>query len=142
MTGAFETVFSLMTWLTFYRECVAPDIATGYIRMKEDILEVNDIWGSLNGKTNPARLVTLRDTTDPTLMSTVGCDAAYLSLTTQINAESNRQITLLGYRLYPQMTQADAGAAILGSLATSTNYLLGVSHRRKTRSNRPSSPTS
>jgi conjugal transfer mating pair stabilization protein TraG len=113
--------------LEFYRECVAPDIATGFIRMKEDILEVNDIWGSLNGKTNPARLVTLRDTTDPTLMSTVGCDAAYVSLTTQINAESNRQITLLGYRLYPQMTKADAGAAILGSLATSTNYLLGVS---------------
>lgn len=113
--------------LEFYRECVAPDIATGYIRMKEDVLEVNDIWASLNGKTNPARLVTLRDTTDPTLMSTVGCDAAYVSLTTQIIAESNRQITLLGYRLYPQMTQADAGAAILGSLATSTNYLLGVS---------------
>ncbi len=113
--------------LEFYRECVAPDLATGYIRMKEDILEVNNIWASLNGKTNPARLVTLRDTTDPTIMSTVGCDVAYQSLTTQINAESSRQITLLGSRLYPKMSQADAGAAILGSLATSTNYLLGVS---------------
>lgn len=113
--------------LEFYRECVAPDLATGYIRMKEDILEVNNVWGSLNGKTNPARLVTLRDTTDPTIMSTVGCDVAYQSLTTQINAESSRQITLLGSRLYPKMSQADAGAAILGSLATSTNYLLGVS---------------
>ncbi|MFZ2525346.1 MAG: conjugal transfer protein TraG N-terminal domain-containing protein [Candidatus Ferrigenium altingense] len=113
--------------LEFYRECVAPDLATGYIRMKEDILEVNNVWASLNGKTNPARLVTLRDTTDPTIMSTVGCDVAYQSLTTQINAESSRQITLLGSRLYPKMSQADAGAAILGSLATSTNYLLGVS---------------
>jgi len=113
--------------LEFYRECVAPDLATGYIRMKEDILEVNNVWGSLNGKTNPARLVTLRDTTDPTIMSTVGCDVAYQSLTTQINAESSRQITLLGYRLYPKMSQADAGTAIIGSLATSTNYLLGVS---------------
>ena len=113
--------------LEFYRECVAPDLATGYIRMKEDILEVNNVWGSLNGKTNPARLVTLRDTTDPTIMSTVGCDVAYQSLTTQINAESIRQITLLGSRLYPKMSQADAGTAIIGSLATSTNYLLGVS---------------
>ena len=113
--------------LEFYRECVAPDLATGYIRMKEDILEVNNVWVSLNGKTNPARLVTLRDTTDPTIMSTVGCDVAYQSLTTQINAESSRQITLLGLRLYPKMSQADAGTAIVGSLATSTNYLLGVS---------------
>lgn len=113
--------------LEFYRECVAPDLATGYIRMKEDIMEVNNVWGSLNGKTNPARLVTLRDTTDPTIMSTVGCDVAYQSLTTQINAESSRQITLLGSRLYPKMSQADAGTAIIGSLATSTNYLLGVS---------------
>lgn len=113
--------------LEFYRECVAPDIATGYIRMKEDILEVNNVWESLNGKTNPARLVTLRDTTDPTVMSTVGCDVAYQSLTLQINAESSHQITLLGSRLYPKMSQADAGTAIIGSLATSTNYLLGVS---------------
>ncbi len=113
--------------LEFYRECVAPDLATGYIRMKEDILEVNNVWGSLNGKANPARLVTLRDTMDPTVMSTVGCDVAYQSLTTQINAESSRQITLLGSRLYPKMSQADAGTAIIGSLATSTNYLLGVS---------------
>ena len=113
--------------LEFYRECVAPDLATGYIRMKEDILEVYNVWVSLNGKTNPARLVTLRDTTDPTIMSTVGCDVAYQSLTTQINAESSRQITLLGSRLYPKMSQSDAGTAIVGSLATSTNYLLGVS---------------
>ena len=81
--------------LEFYRECVAPDIATGYIRMKEDILQVNNIWDSLNGKTNPSRLVTIRDTADPTLMSTVGCDAAYQTLTNQITAESNLQLSIL-----------------------------------------------
>ncbi|MEF8723375.1 MAG: conjugal transfer protein TraG N-terminal domain-containing protein [Candidatus Accumulibacter delftensis] len=112
--------------LEFYRECVAPDVATGYIRMKEDIIEVNNVWASLNGKTNPARLVTVRDMGDPVLLNTVGCDVAYQSLTTQITAESNRQLTLLGSRLYPRMSQADAGAAIVASLATSTNYLLGV----------------
>ncbi len=113
--------------LEFYRECVAPDITTGYIRMKEDILEVNNIWDSLNGKTNPSRLVTIRDTTDPTVMNTVGCDAAYQTLTTQITAESSRQMTVLGTRLYPRMTTTDASVAIAGSLATSTNYLLGLS---------------
>jgi conjugal transfer mating pair stabilization protein TraG len=112
--------------LEFYRECVAPDVATGYIRMKEDIIEVNNVWASLNGKTNPARLVTVRDISDPMLLNTVGCDVAYQSLSTQLTAESNRQLTLLGSRLYPKMSQADAGAAIVASLATSTNYLLGV----------------
>jgi hypothetical protein len=113
--------------LEFYRECVAPDIATGAIRAKEDLLEVNDIWGSLHGRTNPSRLVTLRDTADPSLLSTIGCDAAYEILTRQIAAEASRQVTLLGSRLYPRMTSADAGIAIAGALATSTNYLLGVS---------------
>jgi conjugal transfer mating pair stabilization protein TraG len=112
--------------LEFYRECVAPDVATGYIRMKEDIIEVNNVWASLNGKTNPARLVTVRDISDPMLLNTIGCDVAYQSLSTQLTAESNRQLTLLGSRLYPRMSQADAGAAIVASLATSTNYLLGV----------------
>jgi conjugal transfer mating pair stabilization protein TraG len=60
------------------------------------------------------------------LLNTVGCDVAYQSLSTQLTAESNRQLTLLGSRLYPKMSQADAGAAIVASLATSTNYLLGV----------------
>jgi conjugal transfer mating pair stabilization protein TraG len=101
-------------------------VATGYIRMKEDIIEVNNVWASLNGKTNPARLVTVRDIGDPMLLNTVGCDVAYQSLSTQLTAESNRQLTLLGSRLYPRMSQADAGAAIVASLATSTNYLLGV----------------
>jgi conjugal transfer mating pair stabilization protein TraG len=113
--------------LEFYRECVAPDVATGFIRMKEDILQVNNIWDSLNGKTNPSRLVTIRDTADPSLMSTIGCDAAYQTLTIQITAETNRQLTIMGTRLYPRMTTADAGIAIAGSLATSTNYLLGLS---------------
>ena len=113
--------------LEFYRECVAPDLATGYIRAKEDLLEVNDIWGNLHGKTNPSRLVTLRDTTDPSLLSTIGCEAAYERLTRQIAAEVSRQVTLLGSRLYPRMTPTDAGVAIAGALATSTNYLLGVS---------------
>jgi hypothetical protein len=113
--------------LEFYRECVAPDLATGYIRVKEDLLAANDIWAQLDGRTNPARLVTLRDPADPSQLDTLGCQAAYQRLSRQIAAEASRQVSLLGSRLYPRMTQADAGIAIAGALATSTNYLLGVS---------------
>jgi conjugal transfer mating pair stabilization protein TraG len=113
--------------LEFYRECVAPDLATGYIRVKEDLLAANDIWAQLDGRTNPARLVTLRDPADPSQLDTLGCQAAYQRLSRQIAAEAGRQVSLLGSRLYPRMTQADAGIAIAGALATSTNYLLGVS---------------
>ena len=58
----------------FYRECITPELASGYIRMN-DLMKTNDIWGTLNGLTNPSRLVTLRDTADPTIMQTVGCTA-------------------------------------------------------------------
>lgn len=110
----------------FYRECITPELASGYIRMN-DLMKTNDIWGTLNGLTNPSRLVTLRDTADPTIMQTVGCTAAYTTLTLQLNAEAANQLGLLGNRMYPGMPSALANTAISGSLATSTNYLLGLS---------------
>jgi hypothetical protein len=88
-------------------------------------------------------LVTVRDIGDPMLLNTVGCDIAYQSLSTQLTAESNRQLTLLGSRLYPRMSQADAGAAIVASLATSTKLSpWALPRRHRTRSSRRSSPTS
>lgn len=110
----------------FYRECITPELASGYIRMN-DLMKTNDIWGTLNGLTNPSRLVTLRDTADPTIMQTVGCTAGYTTLTTQLNVEAANQLGLLGNRMYPGMPSALANTAISGSLATSTNYLLGLS---------------
>ena len=110
----------------FYRECITPELASGYIRMN-DLMKTNDIWGTLNGLTNPSRLVTLRDTADPTIMQTLGCTAAYTTLTIQLNAEAANQLGLLGNRMYPGMPSALANTAISGSLATSTNYLLGLS---------------
>jgi conjugal transfer mating pair stabilization protein TraG len=113
--------------LEFYRECVAPGCGDrlhphegrhhrGQRRLGQP--ERQDQPGAAGDRA--------RHPADPMLLNTVGCDVAYQSLSTQITAESNRQLTLLGSRLYPRMSQADAGAAIVASLATSTNYLLGV----------------
>jgi conjugal transfer mating pair stabilization protein TraG len=73
----------------FYRECITPELASGYIRMN-DLMKTNDIWGTLNGLTNPSRLVTLRDTADPTIMQTVGCTAAYTTLTTPVERRGSQ----------------------------------------------------
>lgn len=110
----------------FYRECITPELASGYLRMN-DLMKTNDIWGALNGMTNPSRLVSIRDTTDPSLIQTMGCNAGYTAITTQLNAETAIQLGLLGNRMYPGMSSALANTAIAGSLATSTNYLLGLS---------------
>lgn len=110
----------------FYRECITPELASGYLRMN-DLMKTNDIWGALNGMTNPSRLVSIRDTADPSLIQTMGCNAGYTAITTQLNAETAIQLGLLGNRMYPGMSSALANTAIAGSLVTSTNYLLGLS---------------
>ncbi|MBY0440102.1 MAG: hypothetical protein K2W80_18115, partial [Burkholderiales bacterium] len=63
----------------------------------------------------------------PSLIQTMGCNAGYTAITTQLNAETAIQLGLLGNRMYPGMPSALANTAIAGSLATSTNYLLGLS---------------
>ena len=110
----------------FYRECVAPELASGYVRMN-DLMKSNDLWASLDGVTNPSRLVTIRDAAAPSVMQTLGCNAAYGVLTNQLAAETQQQLGLLGGRLYPGMASALANAAIAGSLSSTTNYLLGLS---------------
>jgi hypothetical protein len=110
----------------FYRECITPELASGYIRMN-DLMKTNDIWGALSGMTNPSRLVSIRDTTDPSLIQTMGCNAGYTAIAAQLNAETAIQLGMLGNRMYPGMSSALANTAIAGSLATSTSYLLGLS---------------
>ena len=109
----------------FYRECVTPEIIAGTVNMNE-LIKSNDIWSYLGGKTNPSLLVTIRDTADPTSISTVGCTAAYATITAQLAAEATAQQGLLGLKMYPGMAPALSNSAIAGSLASSTQYLLGL----------------
>lgn len=111
--------------MEFYRECVWPDMATGYISSR-DISEASDIWALFNN-TNPGLLVTILDYNDPAASSTVSCPSAYSTLTSQLALDTDKNLEELGKRLYPGMSAAAAKAAFIGSLQTTTNYLLGVS---------------
>ena len=114
--------------LEFYRECVIPEFATGYIVMS-DMTQQNDIWTYLNGRTNPGRLVTLAAVPGATTVvaGTYGCDVAYTKLTAQMLYVTTQQMNTLGNRLYPGLPTAAANAAIQSSIQTSTNYMLGIS---------------
>lgn len=111
--------------MEFYRECVWPDMATGYISSR-DISEASDIWALFNN-TNPGLLVTILDYNDPAASSTVSCPSAYSTLTSQLALDTDKNLEEIGKRLYPGMSAAAAKAAFIGSLQTTTNYLLGVS---------------
>jgi len=115
--------------LEFYRECVIPEFTTGYVNMN-DITRSNDIWGYLNGRTNPGRLVTIRADdalNNPETTNTYGCDVAYTHLTAQVTASTNQQIANLGRQLYPGLPTAQASTAVQGAITTSTSYMLGIS---------------
>jgi hypothetical protein len=111
--------------MEFYRECVWPDLATGYISSR-DISEASDIWALFNN-TNPGLLVTILDYNDPATSSTVSCPIAYSTLTSQLALDTDKNLEEIGKKLYPGMSAAAAKAAFIGSLQTTTNYLLGVS---------------
>lgn len=111
--------------MEFYRECIWPDMATGYISSR-DISEAPDIWALFNN-TNPGLLVTILDYNDPATSTTVNCPGAYSTLTSQLGLDVDQQLGNVGSRLYPGMSASAAKAAFTGALATTTNYLLGVS---------------
>ena len=113
--------------LEFYRECVVPEFATGYI-VASEMAKSNDIWTYLSGKTNPGRLVTIRAVPGAApAADTYGCDVAYTHLGTQIDYVNAQQMNALGRRLYPGLPTAAANAAMQSSIQTSTNYMLGIS---------------
>jgi len=111
--------------MEFYRECIWPDMASGYISSR-DISEAPDIWALFNN-TNPGLLVTILDYNDPATSNTVNCPGAYSTLTSQLALDVDQQLGAVGSQLYPGMSTSAAKAAFTGALATTTNYLLGVS---------------
>ncbi|MGZ8257243.1 MAG: conjugal transfer protein TraG N-terminal domain-containing protein, partial [Gallionella sp.] len=113
--------------LDFYRECVVPEYATGFV-VASDMAKSSDIWLYLNGKTNPGRFVTIRAMQGSAVVAgTYGCDAGYIYLTDQVNVDSAKNITSLGGLLFPKQATGTANASITSSIQTSTNYILGVS---------------
>jgi len=111
--------------MEFYRECVWPDMAIGYISSR-DVSETPDIWALFNN-TNPGLLVTILDYSNPASSNTVSCPGAYSTLTNQLGLDINQQLGAIGTKLYPGMSAAAAKTAFTGALSTTTSYLLGVS---------------
>lgn len=111
------------TWMRdfqeFWRECVMPDIASGYLSV-DAINKSHDLWGQLNN-TNPALYVTL------TTVGTVSCPSAYTDLTNRLNSTVvPAMIQLIADMYYPgvatRVTQAK------NAITAAFSYGLGVSN--------------
>lgn len=109
----------------FYRECVWPEIATGYIP-SSTITSSEDIWTLLNGVLNPGIYVQYADINNPSSTVTASCPAAYTELTKQINADVEENLARLGRKTYPQMSATLAKATLVGTLQSTSNYMLGT----------------
>jgi hypothetical protein len=107
----------------FYRECVWPDIATGYISMA-DIAGEEDIWAFLDGKLNPGLYVQLAGDTTPRPCQ--GGGSAYEVLTTQLSADVEENLSNLGRKMYPDMSAAVAKTTLTASLQGTSSYMLGT----------------
>lgn len=103
----------------FWRECVMPDIASGYLPL-DTLRRSHDFWGELNN-TNPALYVTL------STVGTVNCPAAYKDLTNRLNgAVVPAMIKLQADMVFPGMP-ANA-TAMRNAIASAYAFGLGVTN--------------
>ncbi len=107
----------------FYRECVWPDIATGYLSMA-DIAGEEDIWEFLNGKLNPGLYVQLAGEATPRPCQ--GAGGAYEVATAQLNTDADENLAILSRKLYPGMSAALAKTTLTASLQGTSSYMLGT----------------
>ena len=116
--------------MSFYRECVIPDINTGYINVN-DLSQSQNIWSMFND-TNPARYVTIHyydsgtgkwmwDNTAST------CPQVYLRLTNYLTNEATTVLHQLGRRMNYKSNQAAAESLIVGQLQAGYGAMLGIS---------------
>lgn len=104
----------------FYRECVWPDVATGYLSTT-DIVNSQDIWADLSGNLNPGVYVLLSQTG-----TTLSCPSAYTTLTNYLATDVDNNLQELGKKLYPDLSATLAKSALVGSLQSTSNYMLGT----------------
>jgi len=110
----------------FIRECVYPELATGYIQ-SQDLIRQQDIWNYLSGKTNIARYVEIREIPSGTMMLPMTCPDAYATLTTQINAVVNMAINDLSNLLNPTVPVAMRQALTQSQIMTVASLYTGIS---------------
>lgn len=110
----------------FIRECVYPELATGYIH-SQDLVREQDLWNFLNGRTNIARYVEIRQIPSGTMMLPMTCPDAYTTLTTQINTVVNTAINDLSNVLNPTVPVAMRQALTQNQIVTAANLYTGIS---------------
>lgn len=111
------------TWMRdyqeFWRECVMPDIASGYLSV-DQLNQSHDIWNELSN-TNPALYVTLTTT------GTVSCPEAYTNLNTRLNGQViPAMIKMKADMYYPGIPTAETN--LKNAIMTAFSYGLGVSN--------------
>ncbi|MDP1573092.1 MAG: conjugal transfer protein TraG N-terminal domain-containing protein [Pseudomonadota bacterium] len=84
----------------FFRECVWPEFATGYV-VSTDLIQSPDIWGYLDGRTNPARYVEIRTLGTGIMQMPDTCPNVYTALTAQIATVGTAQAQMMGNILNP-----------------------------------------
>ena len=104
----------------FYRECVIPDLATGYIS-PSTLATTENIWQAFSN-TNPGLLVTIADYNDPSVASTMSCPEAYAALTAQLNLDANTVLGLKAQGLFPEMSMAAAKVALSNALLSTQQF--------------------
>jgi|GEM_PF-962115 len=102
----------------YMRECVAPDLISGYLSI-DTLRKSTNLWAAL-GNTNPALYVTLSTT------GTVACSpTAYQDLTNRLNnAVVPAIITSYGLKLFPGDPLANAKTQ--NAIVTAYSYSLGI----------------
>lgn len=110
----------------FIRECVYPELATGYIQSHE-LIRQTDIWSYLAGKTNVARYVELREIPSGTMLLPATCPDAYQTLTLQLNSVVNTSINDLSNALNPTVPAAMRQALTQSQIMTAANLYTGIS---------------
>ncbi len=104
----------------FWRECVTPDIITGYLPI-DTLRKTTDLWSAI-GNTNPARYVTL------STVGTVSCHpAAYNDLGNRLNnSVVPALITSYGLKKFPNDPQAVTNAQ--NGIVAAYGYGPGISN--------------
>lgn len=110
----------------FIRECVYPELATGYIQSHE-LIRQTDIWNYLAGKTNVARYVELREIPSGVMQLPQTCPDAYQTLTTQLNTVVSTSINDLSNALNPTVPVAMRQALTQSQIMAAASLYTGIS---------------
>ncbi len=114
--------------LSFYRECIIPDVNTGYLDIAQ-VSKSDNIWQMFND-TNPGRYVTIHEKNNGKwqwMSGAVTCPQAYNLLTNSLTGDVTDNISQLGRTLNPYVNSVAAAGLVQGQIETGYSTMLAVS---------------